>query len=201
MGKKRIITTEEKVGDVNKKAPKDNIKNVADGASKDITKNASKDNSTKDSDMSKTSSKSVTKSVEKSSPKKDGEKSDSTTKQSLSRKRLDVGVLHVQSTYNNTKVLLTDTLGGAVMWSSSGSLGFKGAKKGTPFAAAKVGETLAVKAQALGLKEISVVVKGVGSGRESAIRGFISKGVTISSIKDSTPVPHNGPQPKKPRRV
>jgi small subunit ribosomal protein S11 len=118
-----------------------------------------------------------------------------------SKKRVDVGILHVQSTYNNTKVMLTDTHGNALMWGSSGGAGFRGAKKGTPFAAAKVGETLALKAQNLGLREISVVVKGVGSGRESAIRGFISKGVTISSIKDETPVPHNGTQPKKPRRV
>ena len=120
---------------------------------------------------------------------------------SSSKKRLDSGILYVQSTYNNTKVLLADNDGNAVMWSSCGTLGFKGAKKGTPFAAAKVGETLALKAEALGLKDIKVVVKGVGSGRESAIRGFISKGVTISSIKDETPVPHNGPKPKKPRRV
>lgn len=118
-----------------------------------------------------------------------------------SKKRLDSGILYVQSTYNNTKVLLTDEEGNAVMWSSCGTLGFKGAKKGTPFAAAKVGETLALKAEALGLKDIKVVVKGVGSGRESAIRGFISRGVNISSIKDETPVPHNGPQAKKPRRV
>ncbi len=118
-----------------------------------------------------------------------------------SKKRLDSGILYVQSTYNNTKVLLTDEGGNAVMWSSCGTLGFKGAKKGTPFAAAKVGETLALKAEALGLKDIKVVVKGVGSGRESAIRGFISRGVNISSIKDETPVPHNGPQAKKPRRV
>lgn len=118
-----------------------------------------------------------------------------------SKKRVDFGILHVQSTYNNTKVLLTDKNGNAVMASSAGALGFKGAKKGTPFAAAKVGETLAAKAALLGLKEIAVVVKGVGSGRESAIRGFISKGVTIASIKDETPVPFNGPQPKKPRRV
>ncbi len=120
---------------------------------------------------------------------------------SSSKKRLDSGILHVQSTYNNTKVLLTDTDGNAVLWSSCGTLGFKGAKKGTPFAAAKVGETLALKAETLGLKDIQVIVKGVGSGRESAIRGFISRGVNISSIKDETPVPHNGPQPKKPRRV
>ena len=120
---------------------------------------------------------------------------------SSAKKKLDIGVLFVQSTYNNTKVQLSDTNGNIIMWSSAGSLGFKGAKKGTPFAAAKVGETLALKAQPYGLKEISVVVKGVGSGRESAIRGFISKGVVISSIKDETPVPFNGPQPKKPRRV
>jgi small subunit ribosomal protein S11 len=120
---------------------------------------------------------------------------------SAAKKRLDFGIFHVQSTYNNTKVILTDEKGNSVMWSSAGSIGFKGAKKGTPFAAAKVGETLAAKAANLGLKEIDVVVKGVGSGRESAIRGFISKGVNIRSIKDETPVPHNGPQPKKPRRV
>ncbi len=118
-----------------------------------------------------------------------------------SKKRVDVAVLHVQSTYNNTKLMLTDTSGNALMWGSSGGAGFRGAKKGTPFAAAKVGETLALKAQNVGVKEIHVVVKGVGSGRESAIRGFISKGVNILSIKDETPVPFNGPQPKKPRRV
>ncbi|MFA6554167.1 MAG: 30S ribosomal protein S11 [Candidatus Paceibacterota bacterium] len=117
------------------------------------------------------------------------------------KKRVDSGILHVQSTYNNTKVMLTDKAGNALMWGSSGGAGFRGAKKGTPFAAAKVGETLALKAQNIGLKEVDVVVKGVGSGRESAIRGFISKGITISSIKDETPVPFNGPQPKKPRRV
>jgi len=117
------------------------------------------------------------------------------------KKRIDSGILHVQSTYNNTKVMLTDTDGNALMWGSSGGAGFRGAKKGTPFAAAKVGETLAVKAQNIGLKEIAVVVKGVGSGRESAIRGFISKGIIITSIKDKTPIPFNGPQPKKPRRV
>ncbi len=118
-----------------------------------------------------------------------------------SKKRVDSGTLYVQSTYNNTKLLLTDKKGNALMWGSSGAAGFRGAKKGTPFAAAKVGETLALKAQNIGLKEIDVVVKGVGSGRESAIRGFISKGVVISAIKDETPIPFNGPKPKKPRRV
>ncbi len=123
------------------------------------------------------------------------------TASALSKKKVDVAVLYVQSTYNNTKVLLTDTKGGALCWSSSGSLGFKGAKKGTPFAAAKVGEVLGDKAKLMGVKEISVVVNGVGSGRESSIRGFISRGINITSIKDMTPVPHNGPRPPRPRRV
>ncbi len=118
-----------------------------------------------------------------------------------SKKRVDAGILHVRSTYNNTELVLTDKKGNVLAVASSGSLGFKGAKKGTPFAAAKVGETLGLKAGTLGVKEISVVVKGVGSGRESGIRGFISKGIVITSIKDATPVPHNGPKPKKPRRV
>lgn len=120
---------------------------------------------------------------------------------SSSKKHVEAGVLYVQSTYNNTKLLLTDKKGNALMWGTAGGAGFKGAKKGTPFAAAKVGETLAAKAVNLGLKEIDVVVKGVGSGRESAIRGFISKGFNITSIKDATPIPFNGPKPKKPRRV
>jgi len=130
----------------------------------------------------------------------EGAKSNSAVK-AASKKRVDSGILYVQSTYNNTMVLLTDKKGNALLASSAGALGFKGAKKGTPFAAAKVGETLGEKAAALGLKEISVVVKGVGSGRESAIRGFTSKGINITDIKDETPVPHNGPKPKKPRRV
>ena len=118
-----------------------------------------------------------------------------------SKKRYSFGILHVQSTYNNTKVLLTDGAGNALVASSSGALGFSGAKKGTPFAAAKVGETVGLKAQALGIQDVSVIVRGVGSGRESAIRGFISKSIGITAIKDTTPVPFNGPQPKKARRV
>ncbi len=118
-----------------------------------------------------------------------------------SRKRVDSGVLYVESTYNNTKLTLTDSKNNTLAWSSSGSLGFKGAKKGTPFAAAKVGEALALKAQTLGIKEVKVVVKGVGSGRESAIRGFISKGINLVTIQDKTAVPHNGPKPPKPRRT
>ena len=118
-----------------------------------------------------------------------------------SRRRIDSGVLYVESSYNNTKLTLTDEKNNTLAWSSSGSLGFKGAKKGTPFAAAKVGETLALKAQTMGIKEVKVVVKGVGSGRESAIRGFISKGTNLTTIQDKTAVPHNGPKPPKPRRT
>ncbi len=118
-----------------------------------------------------------------------------------SRRKLDVGRLYVEATYNNTKVSLTDPQGNVVAWSSAGSLGFSGAKKGTPFAAAKVGELLADKADQMGLKEVAVVVSGVGAGRESSIRAFTLKGIVISGIKDTTPVPHNVPRPPKPRRV
>ena len=96
---------------------------------------------------------------------------------------------------------MTDVEGNAVASSSSGALGFAGAKKGTPFAAAKVGETVADKAKLLGVKEVSVIVKGVGCGRESAVRAFIAKGFGLSSISDQTPVPHNGPRPPRARRV
>ncbi len=126
------------------------------------------------------------------------------TERSLSRapkKKLERGILYVQSTYNNTTVTLTDPEVKVVAASSSGALGFSGAKKGTPFAAAKVGELLSEKAQQFGIKEVSVVVKGVGSGRESAIRAFASRGIQLLSIKDMTPVPHNGPRQPKPRRV
>ena len=136
--------------------------------------------------------------------KKEGGEGEGTSKvsvSSISKKRVDSGILSVQATYNNTKIVLTDLKGNTLAWSSSGSLGFKGAKKGTPFAAAKVGEIVGAKAQAMGIKEVKVVVKGVGSGREAGIRGFISKGINLVQITDRTPIPHNGPRPKKPRRV
>ncbi len=119
----------------------------------------------------------------------------------VSKKKLISGTLHVQATFNNTKAVLTDKAGNAVLSSSSGALGFKGAKKGTPFAASKVGEVLAEKAEALGLKDIDVVVRGVGSGREPTIRAFIARGYELTGVRDETPVPHNGPKAKKPRRV
>jgi small subunit ribosomal protein S11 len=117
------------------------------------------------------------------------------------KRKVELGVLHIRSTYNNTTMVLTDRSGGALCWSTSGALGFKGAKKGTPFAAAKVGELIGEKAYMMGMQEVNVVVKGVGAGRESSIRGFISKGIGIGSIQDATPVPHNGPKLPKPRRV
>lgn len=117
------------------------------------------------------------------------------------KKKIVEGTLVVESSYNNTRLSLTDKSGNVLAWSSSGALGFKGAKKGTPFAASKIGELIGEKAQQAGLKEVNVVVKGVGSGRESAIRSFSAFGVDIVSIIDKTPVPHNGPKARKPRHV
>lgn len=119
----------------------------------------------------------------------------------VAKKNIVQGTLHIHATFNNTKVLLADKGGNVVAWSSSGSLGFAGAKKGTPFAAAKVGELVGEKAAIIGVKEVDVVIRGVGSGRESALRGFVSKGVDVTRISDDTPVPFNGPRPRKARRV
>ena len=118
-----------------------------------------------------------------------------------SKRKFTHGILYIQSTYNNTKLTLTDGRGQALAWSSSGALGFRGAKKGTTFAAGKVGELMADKASGMGIKEVEVVIKGVGSGRESSMRAFAGKGIALTAIKDATPVPFNGPKPKKPRRV
>ena len=117
------------------------------------------------------------------------------------KKKVVSGVLHVEATFNNTRVLFADKMGNTLFWSSSGSLGFRGAKKGTPFAASKVGDVIGGKASILGVKDADVVVLGVGSGREPAIRAFMAHGIEITSILDATPVPHNGPKAKKPRRV
>ena len=119
----------------------------------------------------------------------------------IPKKKITSGILSIDATFNNTKVLFSDKLGNVLFWSSAGSLGFRGAKKGTPFAASKVGDVIGSKASVLGVKDADVVVRGVGSGREPAIRAFMAYGMEITSIKDATPVPHNGPKPKKPRRV
>lgn len=118
-----------------------------------------------------------------------------------SKRQILSALLYVNSTYNNTRLTLADQKGNALTWSSSGALGFKGAKKGTPFAAAKVGETVADRALTMGVKEVQVIIRGIGSGRESSVRGFVSRGIMLASIKDVTPIPHNGPRAPRPRRV
>jgi len=117
------------------------------------------------------------------------------------KKKISSGILFIQSTYNNTLLNLTDDKGNAIMWASSGTVGFKGTKKSTPFAASKAADILADKAKMIGINSVGVIIKGVGAGRESAIRTFSSKGIDISFIRDVTPIPHNGPKPRKPRRV
>ena len=119
----------------------------------------------------------------------------------LPKKKLEFGILNIISTYNNTIVSLSDAGGDILLSSSCGALGFKGARKGTPYAASKVSELVAERSKLIGLKEVGIKVRGIGSGRESAIRTFASKGFEIRFIKDLTPVPHNGPKPPKPRRV
>jgi small subunit ribosomal protein S11 len=111
------------------------------------------------------------------------------------------GKVYIFSSYNNTIVTLTDTVGNVLVSKSAGKLGFKGSKKSTPFAASKVAETLGAVAEKMGIKKIQIVVKGIGSGRESALRSIANQGFEISSIKDVTPVPHNGCRPRKPRRL
>jgi len=111
------------------------------------------------------------------------------------------GTAYIQATYNNTIITITDDKGNALAWSSAGSLGFSGAKKATPFAAARVAEMVVEKLRKTGLQAVSVMVSGVGSGRDSAIRALANQGLDILSVKDTTPLPHNGPRPKKVRRV
>lgn len=117
------------------------------------------------------------------------------------KRKLAQGKLNILATFNNTLVTLCDLKGNAVMSASSGALGFKGSRKSTPFAAAKVGEIIGEKAQQMGMKDAEVIIRGVGAGRESALRAFTGMGIAVTKITDMTPVPHNGPRPPKPRRV
>lgn len=117
------------------------------------------------------------------------------------RKGVSHGVAHIKATFNNTIVTITDTNGGSIVSSSSGAVGFKGTKKGTPFAAQLAAEAAGKKAIETGVREVDVFVKGPGSGRETAIRALQAVGLSILSIKDVTPIPHNGCRPKKRRRV
>ena len=117
------------------------------------------------------------------------------------RKHVEKGQVHIQATFNNTIVTVTDMAGNAISWASAGELGFKGSRKSTPFAAQSASETAAKIAVDHGMKSVEVYVKGPGSGRESAIRALQTAGLTVEMIKDVTPIPHNGCRPPKRRRV
>ncbi len=117
------------------------------------------------------------------------------------RKTATRGIAHIKASFNNTMVSVTDMKGDTVCWASAGTVGFKGSRKGTPFAAQRTAEACAEQAQKLGLKEVEVRVKGPGSGRESAIRGLQASGLSIRAIEDVTPLPHDGCRPRKRRRV
>ena len=117
------------------------------------------------------------------------------------RKNIESGVAHIKSTFNNTIVTITDTTGNALSWSSAGSMGFKGSRKSTPFAAQMAAETAAKAAMEHGLKIVECFVKGPGSGREAAIRALQATGLEVNLIRDVTPIPHNGCRPPKRRRV
>jgi small subunit ribosomal protein S11 len=128
-------------------------------------------------------------------------KKTATTRKRRERKNIERGAAHIRSSFNNTLVTITDLQGNALSWSSAGSLGFRGSKKSTPFAAQMAAETAARGAMEHGLKTVEVYVKGPGSGRESAIRALQTAGLEVNMIKDVTPIPHNGCRPPKRRRV
>ncbi|OIP23020.1 30S ribosomal protein S11 [bacterium CG_4_10_14_0_2_um_filter_33_32] len=117
------------------------------------------------------------------------------------KKIVPKGKIYIQSTFNNTTITLTDEKGNVLSWSSAGTLGYKGTRKSTPYAAGLAAKKVAEEARNYQTGKIDVIVRGVGSGRESAIRALNSSGMEVLSIKDITPIPHNGPRPKKPRRV
>ena len=122
-------------------------------------------------------------------------------KQKKVRKNVVRGIAHVKATQNNTVVTVTDTNGETLAWDSAGTIGFKGARKATPFAATRAGENVGQKVRKMGMSEVEVRVKGTGSGRESAVNGLVSTGIRVTAIEDHTPVPHNGCRPRKKRRV
>ncbi len=123
------------------------------------------------------------------------------TKKKKERKNIPVGVAHIKATFNNTLVTITDPIGNVVSWSSSGVQGFKGSRKGTPFAAQLAAQDAAKKAMEHGMRNVDVYVKGPGAGREAALRALQAAGLTINLIRDVSPIPHNGCRPPKRRRV
>ena len=138
---------------------------------------------------------------DESAAKPAAEKPVATPKRKKTRKMVSEGVAHIHSTFNNTIITITDPVGNVVAWSSAGSVGFKGSRKGTPFAAQLAGEAAAKKAMDAGVRSVQVYVKGPGAGRESALRSLQAAGFAVSLIKDVTPIPHNGCRPPKRRRV
>jgi small subunit ribosomal protein S11 len=131
-------------------------------------------------------------------PAKSGKKKSFKKKE---KRSVPIGVVYIQATFNNTIVTIADTTGNVVAWSSSGSLGFRGSRKGTPFAAQQAALTAANKAKEVGMRTVHVRVSGPGGGRESAIRALATAGLEVRAIKDATPIPHNGCRPPKRRRV
>ncbi|MCX6796986.1 MAG: 30S ribosomal protein S11 [Candidatus Doudnabacteria bacterium] len=123
------------------------------------------------------------------------------SKKKKTKNKVTKGKIYINSTYNNTIVSLTDMAGNVILWGSAGKIGFKGSKKSTPYAGQKTMEDVLAKLKERGLLEVDVLIKGIGSGRESAVRALQGSGLNILTIKDQTPIPHGGIRPKKPRRV
>lgn len=130
-----------------------------------------------------------------------GSKKDTSSRKKKTKKNVPTGMAYIRSTFNNTVVTITDLGGNVVAWSSAGANGFKGSRKSTPFAAQVAGEVAARKAKEVGMRTVTVFIKGPGAGRESALRAIHNTGLSVSTIRDVTPVPHNGCRPRKSRRV
>jgi small subunit ribosomal protein S11 len=143
--------------------------------------------------MAKAAAKTTAKATSKGGKKKAFKKKE--------KRSVPVGLVHVQASFNNTIITITDPIGNVIAWSSSGSLGFRGSRKGTPFAAQQASLTAANKAKESGLRSVEVRVSGPGAGRESAVRALATAGIEVRSIRDRTPIPHNGCRPPKKRRV
>lgn len=122
-------------------------------------------------------------------------------KKKKTKKVISQGMVYIQSTFNNTIVTLTDDKGNVLTWASAGTVGYKGTRKSTPYAAGQATKKVAEEAKNFQMSKVKVIIKGVGAGRESAVRALNSSGLEVISLKDATPIPHNGPRPKKPRRV
>ena len=141
------------------------------------------------------------KSAEKTEKKVEGQEEGKAARKKRGRKNISEGVVHIHSTFNNTIITVTDYQGNVISWSSAGTMGFKGSRKGTPFAAQQAADNAARKAMDHGVRTVQVFVRGPGAGRESALRSLQAAGFNISLIKDVTPIPHNGCRPPKRRRV